>query len=110
MPVWGSVRPQSAPRFKISPTRYVSSVCLLCLNAFGYDTSKSRTGEVAADDGDGFADSARALGLVETVFAFCEGCVEESEAWGWGFEDRSILGAGEEGQRGEGQEFLEIHS
>lgn len=72
-------------------------------------TSKSRTGEVAADDGDGLADPARALGLVEAVFAFGEGCVEEREAWSRGFGDRSVLGAGEEGEGSEGQELLEIH-
>ena len=78
----------------------------------GNDTSESGTGEVAADDGDGLADSARALGLVEAVFAFYEGCVEESEAWGFGLGDcwdGSILGAAEESERGEGQDFLEIH-
>ena len=111
------MRPQSAPRFKISPVGCVSlSVVLLFRYASNREisgtasgTSKSRTSEVAADDGDGFADSARALGLVEAVFAFYEGCVEESEAWGWGFGDRSVLGAGEEGEGGEGQDFLEIH-
>ena len=75
----------------------------------GYRTSESGTGEVAADDRDGFADSARALGFVEAVFAFGEGCVEESEAWGFGLGDGSVLGAADEGERGEGQEFLEIH-
>lgn len=72
-------------------------------------TSESGTGEVAADDGDGLANSARALGLVEAVFAFGVGGVEESEAWGWGFGDGGVLSAGEEGQRGEGYEFGEIH-
>lgn len=78
----------------------------------GMETSESGTGEVATDDGNGFADSARALGFVEAVFAFGEGCVEESEAWGFGLGDcwdGSVLGAAEEGERGEGQDFLEIH-
>ena len=74
-----------------------------------YRTSESGTSEVAADDGDGFADSARALGFVEAVFAFGEGCVEESEAWGFGLGDGSVLGAADEGERGEGEEGLEIH-
>jgi hypothetical protein len=77
-----------------------------------YRTSETGTGEVSADDGDGFADSARALGFVEAVFAFGEGCVEECEAWGFGLGDGwdgSVLGAAEEGERGEGQEVLDIH-
>ena len=119
---------QSAPRLRISP---VGGECALDFCSFSCscafirppsderqhgcrgegqnDTSKSGTGEVAADDRNGLADSARALGLVEAVFAFGEGCVEEGEAWSWGFGDGGVLGAGEEGQRGEGQEFLEIH-
>ena len=52
---------------------------------------------------------ARALGFVEAVFAFGEGCVEECKTWGWGLGDGGVLGAGEEGEGGEGQEFLEIH-
>ena len=75
----------------------------------GYRTSKSGTGEVATDDWDGFTDSARALGFVEAVFAFGEGCVKESEAWGFGLRDGSILGAADEGERCEGQKLLEIH-
>jgi hypothetical protein len=70
------------------------------------DTSKSRTSEIAADDGDGFADSARALGFVEAVFAFGEGCVEERKTWGWGLGDGGVLGTGEEGERGQGQYFF----
>ena len=102
---------QSAPRLRISPARYVNSVYLPALFEwfFGHDTSKSGTGEIAADDGDCFTDSARALGFVEAVFAFGEGCVEECKTWGWGLGDGGVLGAGEEGEGGEGQEFLEIH-
>lgn len=72
----------------------------------GHRTSESGTGEVAADDRDGFADSARALGFIEAVFAFGVGCVEESEAWGWGLGDGwdgGVLGAAEEGKRCVGQ-------
>ena len=102
---------QSAPRLRISPARYVNSVYLPALFEwfFGHDTSKSGTGEIAADDGDCFTDSARALGFVEAVFAFGEGCVEECKTWGWGLGDGGVLGAGEEGERGQGQYFLEIH-
>jgi hypothetical protein len=78
----------------------------------GEDTSESGTSEIATDDGNGFADSARALGFVEAVFAFGEGCVEESEAWGFGLRDcwdGGVLGAADEGERGKGHDFLEIH-
>ena len=78
----------------------------------GHQTSKPGTCEVAADDGDGLADSARALGFVEAVFAFDVGCVEESEAWGFGLGDcwdGSVLRAAEEGKRCVGQQFLEMH-
>ena len=76
------------------------------------ETSESGTGEVAADDGDCFADSAGTLGFVEAVFAFGVAGVEESEAWGFGLGEGwggGVLGAGEEGKGGEGEEGLEIH-
>jgi hypothetical protein len=83
-------------------------ICILRY-ILGYDTSKSGTSEVATNDRDCLADSARALGLVETVFAFGKGCVKECEAWSWGFGDGGVLGDGEEGEGSEGQELLEIH-
>lgn len=78
----------------------------------GHRTSKSGTSEVAADDRDGLADSARALGFVEAVFAFGVGCVEESEAGGFRLGDGwdgSVLGAAEEGKRYVAQQFMEMH-
>lgn len=75
----------------------------------GDGAGDARTGEVAAHDGDGFADSAGALRFVEGVGAVDEGGVEEVEGgWPGCFEGCSCGGAfcegGEREERGEDRE------
>lgn len=61
-------------------------------NGTGLLTAEPGTGEVAAYDRDCFTDATGTGAFVEVVLAFDEARVEEGEARGWWFRERSVLG------------------